>query len=138
MINGVPWWYFHKLAGPWTRAGSCKPGPWRPHRRHIEPERVIGSVVYPACELVAPGVVRVIEGNRFSLGEPDGSRSERMEALSQGADGRRLQGPVSRDIRGEIWVKLWGNLAFNPISALTTPRCRTSAASRPRASWPRA
>ncbi len=85
----------------------------------IEPERIIGSVVYPAAELVEPGVVRVIEGNRFSLGELDGSRSERVEALSQALMKAGFKAPVSRDIRSEIWLKLWGNLSFNPISALT-------------------
>jgi 2-dehydropantoate 2-reductase len=76
-------------------------------------------VVYPASELVAPGVVKLIEGNRFSLGELDGSRSERIEALSKAMMGAGFKSPVSRDIRSEIWVKLWGNLTFNPISALT-------------------
>jgi 2-dehydropantoate 2-reductase len=119
MINGVPWWYFHKLAGPYEgrRLDSVDPG--GRIAQAIEPERVIGSVVYPAAELVAPGVVRVIEGNRFTLGEPDGSRSERIEALSQSLMKAGFKAPVSKDIRGEIWVKLWGNLSFNPISALT-------------------
>ena len=85
----------------------------------IEPERIIGSVVYPAAELVAPGVVRLIEGNRFSLGELDGSRSERISALSQLLIGAGFKAPVSKDIRSELWVKLWGNLSFNPISALS-------------------
>jgi 2-dehydropantoate 2-reductase len=80
---------------------------------------LIGSVVYPAAELVGPGVVRVIEGNRFTLGEPDGSRSERIERLSQAMMRAGFKAPVSKDIRGEIWLKLWGNLSFNPISALT-------------------
>jgi 2-dehydropantoate 2-reductase len=83
MINGVPWWYFHRLAGPHQGRGLQCLDPDGRISRHIEPERVIGSVVYPACELVAPGVVRIIEGNRFSLGEPDGSRSERVELLSR-------------------------------------------------------
>ncbi|WP_119288510.1 2-dehydropantoate 2-reductase [Azohydromonas sediminis] len=119
MINGVPWWYFHKLAGPYEgrRLDSVDPG--GAIAAHIEPERIIGSVVYPAAELVEPGVVRVIEGNRFTLGEPDGSRSERIEALSQAMIRAGFKAPVSKDIRGEIWVKLWGNLSFNPISALT-------------------
>ena len=119
MINGVPWWYFHKLAGPYEgrRLDSVDPG--GRIAEAIEPERVIGSVVYPAAELVAPGVVRVIEGNRFTLGEPDGTRSERIEALSQALMKAGFKAPVSKDIRGEIWVKLWGNLSFNPISALT-------------------
>src|SRR5690606_32247771 len=86
---------------------------------HIEPERVIGGVVYPAAELVAPGLARVVEGNRFTLGEPDGSKSERVLALAQALMGAGFKAPVARDIRSEIWVKLWGNLAFNPLSALT-------------------
>ena len=119
LVNGVPWWYFHKLAGPWQgrRLESVDPG--GVIARHIEPERLIGSVVYPAAELVRPGLVRVIEGNRFTLGEPDGSRSERVEALSQAMMKAGFKAPVAKDIRGEIWVKLWGNLSFNPISALT-------------------
>lgn len=119
MINGLPWWYFHKLAGPYEgrRLESVDPG--GVIAAHIEPERIIGSVVYPASELVAPGVVRLIEGNRFTLGEPDGTRSERVDALSQAMIRAGFKSPVSKDIRGEIWVKLWGNLCFNPISALT-------------------
>jgi 2-dehydropantoate 2-reductase len=85
----------------------------------IEPERIIGSVVYPASELVAPGVIRLIEGNRFTLGELDGSRSERIDGLSKAMIAAGFKAPVSKDIRSEIWVKLWGNLSFNPISALT-------------------
>jgi len=119
MINGLPWWYFHKLAGPHEgrRLESVDPG--GVISRHIEPERVIGAVVYPAAELVAPGLVRLIEGNRFTLGEPDGSRSPRIEALSQAFMRAGFKAPVSKDIRSEIWVKLWGNLTFNPLSALT-------------------
>jgi 2-dehydropantoate 2-reductase len=119
MINGLPWWYFHKLAGPYEGRQLESVDPGGVIARHIEPERVIGSVVYPAAELVAPGVVKVIEGNRFTLGEPDGSRSPRIEALSQAMMKAGFKAPVSKDIRGEIWVKLWGNLSFNPISALT-------------------
>ena len=119
MINGVPWWYFHKLAGPYEGRTLASLDPDGAIAAHIEPERLIGSVVYPASELVAPGVVRLIEGNRFSLGELDGSRSERVQALSQAMMAAGFKSPVSRDIRGELWVKLWGNLAFNPLSALT-------------------
>ncbi|WOB07587.1 2-dehydropantoate 2-reductase [Piscinibacter gummiphilus] len=119
MINGLPWWYFHKLAGPYEGRQLESVDPGGVIAQHIEPERVIGSVVYPAAELVAPGVVKVIEGNRFTLGEPDGSRSPRIEALSQAMMKAGFKAPVSKDIRGEIWVKLWGNLSFNPISALT-------------------
>lgn len=119
MINGVPWWYFQRLGGPWEgrRLDSVDPGGVLAGA--IEPERIVGGVVYPAAELVAPGVVRVVEGNRFTLGEPDGSRSERIEALSQAFMAAGFRAPVSRDIRSEIWLKLWGNLSFNPISALT-------------------
>jgi len=119
MFNGLPWWYFHKLAGPYEGRQLESVDPGGVIAAHIEPERVIGSVVYPASELVAPGVVKVIEGNRFTLGEPDGSRSPRIEALSQAMMKAGFKSPVSKDIRGEIWVKLWGNLSFNPISALT-------------------
>lgn len=119
MINGIPWWYFHKLAGPHEGRGLESVDPGGRLAAAIEPERVIGSVVYPAAELVEPGVVKVIEGNRFTIGEPDGSRSERIEALSQALMKAGFKAPVSKDIRGEIWVKLWGNLSFNPISALT-------------------
>jgi 2-dehydropantoate 2-reductase len=119
MINGVPWWYFHKLGGPYDGRSLASVDPDGSIAAHIEPERIIGSVVYPASELVAPGVVKVIEGNRFTLGELDGSRSERIEALSQAMMRAGFKSPVSRDIRSEIWLKLWGNLSFNPISALT-------------------
>lgn len=119
LINGVPWWYFHKLAGPFEGRQLDSVDPGGRIAAAIEPERIIGSVVYPAAELVRPGVVRVIEGNRFTLGEPDGSRSGRIEALSQALMKAGFKAPVSKDIRGEIWVKLWGNLSFNPISALT-------------------
>jgi len=119
MINGLPWWYFHKLAGPYEGRSLESVDPGGRIAAHIEPERIIGSIVYPATELVSPGVVRVIEGNRFSIGELDGSRSERIEALGQVLMKAGFKAPVARDIRSELWVKLWGNLSFNPISALT-------------------
>jgi 2-dehydropantoate 2-reductase len=119
MINGVPWWYFQRLAGPHDGRGLDSVDPGGRIAAAIEPQRVIGSVVYPAAELVAPGVVRVIEGNRFTLGEPDGTRSERIEALSQALMRAGFKAPIVKDIRSEIWIKLWGNLSFNPISALT-------------------
>jgi 2-dehydropantoate 2-reductase len=119
MINGIPWWYFQRSGGPHEgmRLESVDPG--GRIAEHIEAHRVIGSIVYPAAELEAPGVVRLIEGNRFTLGEPDGARSERIEQLAQAMMRAGFKAPVSRDIRSEIWVKLWGNLSFNPISALT-------------------
>jgi len=119
MINGIPWWYFHRLAGAHEGRGLDSVDPGGRIAAHIEPERIIGSIVYPAAELVEPGVVRVIEGNRFTLGELDGSRSERIEGLSQSFMRAGFKAPVARDIRSEIWLKLWGNLSFNPISALT-------------------
>ena len=119
MINGMPWWYFQRLGGAWEGRVLESVDPGGRIAAQIEPERIIGSVVYPASELVAPGVVRVIEGNRFTLGELDGSRSERIDGLSQAMIRAGFKSPVSKDIRSEIWVKLWGNLSFNPISALT-------------------
>ena len=118
-VNGVPWWYFHKIGGPLegTRLASVDPGDaqWN----GFGPDRVLGCVVYPAAEVIEPGVVKHIEGNRFSLGEPDGSISERAERLSKALGAAGLKAPVRPRLRDEIWVKLWGNLSFNPISALT-------------------
>jgi 2-dehydropantoate 2-reductase len=119
MVNGVPWWYFHAHGGVHDGRHLDSVDPGGAIAAAIAPARVIGSVVYPAAELVAPGVVKLIEGNRFTLGEPDGTRSPRVEALSQAFMAAGFKAPVSKDIRGEIWVKLWGNLSFNPISALT-------------------
>ncbi|MBZ9719769.1 2-dehydropantoate 2-reductase [Mesorhizobium sp. AD1-1] len=119
MQNGVPWWYFHGVGGPLegTRLNAVDPGGaiWQ----RIGPDRVIGSVVYPAVEVDAPGLIRHVEGKRFSLGEPSGERSERVTLLAEEMVKGGLQAPVREDIRSEIWVKLWGNLSFNPISALT-------------------
>ncbi|RUT83765.1 MULTISPECIES: 2-dehydropantoate 2-reductase [unclassified Mesorhizobium] len=119
MQNGVPWWYFHGAGGPLegTRLNAVDPGGaiWQ----RIGPDRVIGSVVYPAIEVDAPGLIRHVEGKRFSLGEPSGERSERVTLLAEEMVKAGLQAPVREDIRSEIWVKLWGNLSFNPISALT-------------------
>lgn len=119
MVNGVPWWYFQRLSGAWEGRVLESVDPGGELAASIDPACVVGGVVYPAAELVEPGLVRVIEGNRFTLGEPDGSRSERIEALSQALMGAGFKAPVSKDIRAEIWLKLWGNLCFNPISALT-------------------
>jgi 2-dehydropantoate 2-reductase len=118
-INGVPWWYFHGMEGQFRdrRLKTVDPGDrqWQ----GIGPDRVLGCVVYPAAEVVEPGVVRHQSGDRFSLGEPDGSKSERAQKLSRAMIAAGLKAPVKPDIRTEIWVKLWGNVAFNPISALT-------------------
>lgn len=118
-VNGVPWWYFHKHGGALegTRLASVDPGDaqWN----GFGPDRVLGCVVYPAAEVSEPGVVKHIEGTRFSLGEPDGSKSDRALALSKALSAASLKAPVRPRLRDEIWVKLWGNLSFNPISALT-------------------
>jgi 2-dehydropantoate 2-reductase len=118
-VNGVPWWYFHGLEGPFEgrRLPSVDPGDvqWQ----GIGPERVIGCVVYPAAEVVEPGVIRLVEGDRFTLGEPSGERTERVERLSRALIEAGFKAPVRPRIRDEIWVKLWGNLSFNPLSALT-------------------
>ncbi len=119
MINGLPWWYFQRLPGAYENRRLESVDPGGAIAAAIAPERVIGSVVYPAAELVEPGKVRLIEGNRFTLGEPDGSRSPRIAALSQALMHAGFKAPVTKDIRSEIWLKLWGNLSFNPISALT-------------------
>ncbi len=119
MQNGVPWWYFYRLEGPFEgrRIEAVDPGGsvWD----GIGPQRVIGSVVYPAAEVDAPGLIRHIDGRRFSLGEPSGEKSERVTRLAEEFIAAGLQAPVRQDIRSEIWLKLWGNLSFNPISALT-------------------
>ena len=116
MQNGIPWWYFWRHGGKLegTQLGSVDPG--GEIARHVDAPRVIGSVVYPAAVLTKPGVV---EGNRFGLGEPSGEITERVKALSQSLTKAGFKAPVTSDIRGEIWLKLWGNLSFNPISALT-------------------
>ena len=118
-VNGVPWWYFHGVGGDLegTRLASVDPNDvqWN----GFGPDRVLGGVVYPAAEVVEPGVIKHIEGNRFSIGEPDGSKSERAITLSKVLMAAGLKAPVRQRIRDEIWVKLWGNLSFNPISALT-------------------
>ena len=118
-VNGVPWWYFHGVGGvlEGTRLASVDPGDaqWN----GFGPDKVLGCVVYPAAEVIEPGVIKHIEGNRFSLGEPDGSKSDRAVALSKALMSAGLKAPVRPKLRDEIWVKLWGNLSFNPISALT-------------------
>jgi 2-dehydropantoate 2-reductase len=117
-VNGVPWWYFYELGGAWRdhRLESVDPGgiQWD----GIGPRRAIGCVVYPATEVVEPGVIRHINGNRFTLGEPSGEKTERVQALASALISAGLRSPIRR-IRDEIWLKLWGNLCFNPISALT-------------------
>ena len=119
MQNGVPWWYFYQLNSPYRDRQLSSIDPDATQWNCIGPQRVIGAVVYPAAELVAPGVVQLIEGNRFTLGEPSGEKSDRVTALAQAMIAAGFKTPVSTDIRSELWVKLWGNLTFNPVSALT-------------------
>ena len=123
MQNGIPWWYFHKLPGELGQRYQGTPvkavDPDGIIAKHIPVDRVIGSVVYPASEVISPGVIRVIEGNRFTLGEIDGSDTPGIRAISDAFKNAGFKAPVSNDIRSEIWLKLWGNLSFNPISALT-------------------
>ncbi|MGN6551987.1 MAG: 2-dehydropantoate 2-reductase [Pararhizobium sp.] len=117
--NGLPWWYFYGVAGPYRdrRLESVDPGGliWQA----IGPERAIGCVIHPAADVEAPGVIRHVEGDRLPLGEPSGDKSERVLALSKALVAAGFRAPVRPEIRSEIWVKLWGNLSFNPISALT-------------------
>ena len=119
MQNGIPYWYFQKHGGEHEGRRLDSVDPTGGIGAGIPAERVIGCVVYPASELIAPGVVRHIEGERFPLGELDGSSSERVQALSAIFENAGFKAPVLENIRSEIWLKLWGNLTFNPISALS-------------------
>ncbi len=118
-VNGVPWWYFHKLGGPFEGARLSSVDPGDAQWNGFGPDRVLGCVVYPAAEVIAPGSIKHVEGNRFSLGEPDGTKSDRASNLSAALSTAGLRAPVRPRIRDEIWLKLWGNLSFNPISTLT-------------------
>lgn len=117
-VNGVPWWYFYGLKGPWENHRLKCLDPDGVQWDTIGPHRIIGCVAYPATEVVEPGVIRHIDGNRFTLGEPTGEKTERVQKLAGILISAGIRAPV-RNIRDEIWVKLWGNLCFNPISALT-------------------
>jgi 2-dehydropantoate 2-reductase len=117
--NGVPWWYFFKHGGPHEgrRLESVDPG--GVIAEHLPVDRVVASVVYPSAEVERPGVIRHIEGDRFTLAEIDGAKSERILAVSEAFTRAGFKAPVVSDVRAELWLKLWGNLSFNPISALT-------------------
>jgi len=119
MQNGIPWWYFQRHGG--AHEGHCV-RTVDPHARimnAIDPQRIVGCVVYPAAGIAAPGVVKHIEGNRYPLGELDGTTTERITRIAQVFTAAGLKSPILDNIRAEIWLKLWGNLSFNPISALT-------------------
>ena len=118
-MNGVPYWYFYGLDSPWRDRIIPSVDPGGVLWRKLAPERVIGSVLYPWNEIVAPGVVEQSASNRFVIGEPDGSTSARIKRLSGIMRAGKLDAPITPDIRTELWVKLWGNLSFNPISVLT-------------------
>lgn len=126
-VNGVPWWYFYGLEGPWQNYQLESVDPDGKQWQTIGPERAIGCVVYPACDVPEPGIIQHISGNRFVLGEPTGEKSERVTQLSKVLIKAGLKAPVRPQIRNEIWVKLWGNLCFNPISALTHATLETIA-----------
>ncbi|HET8607620.1 MAG TPA: 2-dehydropantoate 2-reductase [Gaiellaceae bacterium] len=117
--NGVPWWFFQSFRGPLAGTTIERVDPGGAVTRAIAPERVVGCVPYPATELVEPGVVRHIEGTRFAIGEPDGSQSERCAAISAAFAAGGLRCPVEDEIREQLWLKLIGNVAFNPLTALT-------------------
>jgi len=119
MQNGIPYWYFHKHGGKLEGSRVRSVDPTGIASTTIPAERVIGCVVYPASELPAPGVVKHIEGDRFPVGELDGSSSERVKRISACLTSAGFKAPVLEDIRAEIWLKLWGNLTFNPISSLS-------------------
>ena len=118
MQNGIPFWYFHAHGGALAGSIVKSVDPDGALMRGMPLDRIIGSVVYPACELMAPGVVRHVEGDRFPLGEIAGAPGERVARVAQCFEAAGLKAPVLDDIRSEIWLKLWGNLTFNPISAL--------------------
>jgi 2-dehydropantoate 2-reductase len=119
MQNGIPYWYFHGFPGALAGTRVISVDPHGLIGEHIPCERVIGCVVYPAAELVSPGVIKHVEGNRFPVGEPNGQSTDRVRRVSECFIRGALQAPVLSDIRAEIWLKLWGNLTFNPISALS-------------------
>jgi 2-dehydropantoate 2-reductase len=117
--NGLPWWYFQNFNGPHAGYRLKSADPQGVIERSIEARRLIGCVVYSAGDIVAPGVVRRLEGDRFPIGELDGAESDRVRKVAGALVGAGLKAPVLTDIRSEIWLKLWGNMSFNPISALT-------------------
>jgi len=117
--NGIPYWYFHEHGGALQNTVLQSIDPGGKQWQFLKPERAIGCIVYPATEVVAPGIVKHVYGNKFPLGEPSGEHTERVEKLSSLLTEAGLEAPVLDRVRDEIWLKLWGNLCFNPISALT-------------------
>ena len=119
MQNGIPYWYFHRHGGPYEGRTVRSVDPSGELARQIDPAQVLGCVVYPAAERIGPGVIRHVEGERFPVGELDGSHSERAAMVSACFQNAGFKSPVLDNIRAEIWLKLWGNVCFNPISALS-------------------
>ncbi|MEI7428490.1 MAG: 2-dehydropantoate 2-reductase [Betaproteobacteria bacterium] len=117
--NGIPWWYFFKHGGEYDGRTLESVDPGGVIAKNLPIERVVGTVVYPAAEMIQPGVLKHIEGNRFSVSEIDNSATPRIELLSKTLKDAGFKAPVISDIRSELWTKLWGNLSLNPISALT-------------------
>jgi 2-dehydropantoate 2-reductase len=117
--NGIPWWYFYKVGGAYEGRQLKSVDPNGAIAANLPIERVIATIVYPAAEIIQPGVIKHIEGNRFSLAEIDNSETPRIKQVSETLKKAGFRSPVVSDIRAELWTKLWGNLSFNPISALT-------------------
>ena len=117
--NGIPWWFFQKFGGPFDGRRIVALDPEGVLERNIPVERIVGAIAYPAAERDAPGVIRLVEGDRFPVGELDGERSARAQAIAQSLGAAGFKSRVLSDIRAHLWVKAWGNMAFNPISALT-------------------
>ncbi len=118
-MNGLPHWYFFKIGNKWENTRLQSLDPRKTLEQAMPFKSVLGTIVYPACEIISPGIIKHIGGNRFSLGEPSGEKTARVETLSKILTDAGFKAPVSTRIRDEIWIKLWGNLTFNPISALT-------------------
>jgi 2-dehydropantoate 2-reductase len=117
--NGIPWWYFQSLPDPPSGGGLESVDPGGVIARSIRPEHNVGCVAYCSTEIIEPGVIRHIEGTRFTIGEPDGSATERCKAISEAFAAGGLRAPVEARLRDQIWLKLVGNVAFNPVTALT-------------------
>src|SRR5688572_9443905 len=118
-MNGIPYWYLYGIDSPWRGRTLQSVDPEGAIALALPPDRVIGSVLYPWAEVIEPGVVEQSTSNRFVIGEPDGSVGPRTRALAGIMEAGQLDAPITRDIRTEIWLKLWGNLCFNPLSVLT-------------------
>ncbi len=118
-MNGLPHWYFFGIGNRWENTHLSSLDPKKILEKAMPYESIIGTIVYPACEIKSPGVIKHLNGSRFSLGEPNGQRTARIEKLSKILMDAGFKAPITKKIRNELWIKLWGNLAFNPISALT-------------------